>query len=312
MWIVKLALRKPYTVVVMAMLIVMLGGMSAWKSRTDIFPEIDLPIVTVIWTYKGMDTSEFEKRVVTYSEYSISSNVSNIRRMESQTLNGVGIIRIYFHPGTDVNGALAQVTATSQSIRTVMPSGIQPPIILRFNASSVPIMQLALSSKTMSESDMYDYGLYILRQQLSVVQGLTMPTPYGGVERQIQIDLNPELMRGRNISSKEISDAVNAFNLALPTGTAKIGDQQYPVTMNNSPLSANDFNRIPIKTVDGTTIFIGDVAQARDGFATQTTMVRHDGNRGVLVTLLKNGDASTLDIVGKVKEMLPGIKADSS
>lgn len=309
MWIVKLALRKPYTFIVMSLLITLLGGLSAWKARTDIFPEIDLPIVTVIWTYKGMDTTEFEKRVVTYSEYSISSNVSNIRRMESQILNGVGIIRIYFHPGTDVNGALAQVTAVSQAIRTVMPPGIQPPIILRFNASSVPILQLALSSKTMSESEMYDYGLYILRQQISVVQGVTMPTPYGGVERQIQIDLNPELMRARNVSSKEISDAINAYNLPLPTGTAKIGDQQYPVTMNNTPLTPEDFNRIPIKSLGNTTIFLGDVAQARDGFATQTTMVRKDGNRGVLVTLLKNGDASTLDIVNQVKEMMPGIKA---
>ncbi|WP_020469531.1 efflux RND transporter permease subunit [Zavarzinella formosa] len=309
MWIVKLALRRPYTFVVVALLILVLGILSARRARTDIFPEVDLPVVTVIWTYRGMDTTEFEKRVTTYSEYAISANVNNIKRMESQTLNGVSVIRIFFHPGTDVNAALAQVTATSQSIRQVMPPGIQPPIILRFNASSVPVLQLALSSKTMSESDVYNYGLYTLRQQLSIIPGITLPTPYGGVERQIQVDLDPELMRARGVSAKDVSDAVNANNLAAPTGTAKIGDQQYPVTLNNTPPVADAFNAIPIKTVNGTTIYMRDVAQVRDGFQAQTTVVRRDGTRGVLVTLLKNGDASTLDLVRLVKAVMPTIQA---
>ncbi len=309
MWIVKLALRRPYTFVVAALLIFVLGVLSARAARTDVFPEVDLPVVTVIWTYRGMDASEFEKRVTTYSEYAISSNVNNIQRMESQTVTGVSVIRIYFHPGTDVNGALSQVTAVSQAIRQVMPPGIQPPIILRFNASSVPIVQIALSSKTMSESEMYDYGLYVLRQQLSTVPGLTMPTPYGGVERQIQVDLDPELMRGRGVSPKEVADAVNAHNLAFPTGTAKIGDLQYPVTMNNTPAAADAFNAIPIKTVNGTTVYMRDVAQVRDGFQAQTTVVRRDGTRGVLVTLLKNGDASTLDVVTRVKEKMATVRA---
>ena len=309
MWIVKLALRRPHTFIVAALLILVFGILSARNARTDVFPEVDLPVVTVIWTYRGMDATEFEKRVTTYSEYAISSNVNNIKRMESQTVTGVSIIRIYFHPGTDVNGSLSQVTAVSQAIRQVMPPNIQPPIILRFNASSVPIVQIALSSKTMSESEMYDYGLYILRQQLSTVPGLTMPTPAGGVERQIQVDLDVELMRGRGVSAKEVADSINAHNLALPTGTAKIGDQQYPVTMNNTPLAADAFNTIPIKTVNGTTIYMRDVAQVRDGFQAQTTVVRRDGTRGVLVTLLKNGEASTLDVVHRVKEKMPTIKA---
>ncbi|QEL16234.1 efflux RND transporter permease subunit [Limnoglobus roseus] len=309
MWIVKLALRRPYTFVVAALLILVLGALSARRARTDIFPEVDLPVVTVIWTYRGMDTTEFEKRVTTYSEYAISSNVNNIRRMESQTVNGVSVIRIHFHPGSDVNAAVAQVTAVSQAIRQVMPPGIQPPIILRFNASSVPVLQLAMSSPTMAESDIYNYGLYILRQQLSTIPGITLPTPYGGVERQIQVDLNPELMRARGVSAKDVSDAMNAYNLAAPTGTAKIGDQQYPVTLNNTPLAADAFNAIPIKTIGGTTIYVRDVAQVRDGFQSQTTVVRRDGTRGVLITLLKNGDASTLDLVKAVKAALPTIQA---
>lgn len=311
MWIVKLALRKPYTFVVAALLILVLGILSARRARVDIFPEVDLPVITMIWTYRGMDTAEFEKRVTTYAEYAVSSNVNNIRRMESQTVNGVAVIRIYFQPGADVNSAMAQVTAVGQAIRQVMPPGIQPPIILRFNASSVPILQLALSSKTMTESEMYDYGLYILRQQLSTVPGITLPTPYGGVERQIQVDLDPELMRARGVSAKEVADAVNAYNLAAPTGVAKIGDQQYPVTLNNTPLAADAFNAIPIKTINNTTIYMRDVAQVRDGFQAQTTVVRRDGTRGVLVTLLKNGDASTLDVVNQVKEALPTIKASA-
>lgn len=309
MWIVRLALRRPYTFVVAALLILVLGGLAARNARTDIFPEVELPVITMIWTYRGMDPTEFEKRVTTYSEYATSSNVNNIKRMESQTVAGVAVIRIFFHPGTDVNAALSQVTAVSQAIRQVMPPGIQPPIILKFNASSVPILQLALSSKTMPEAEMYDYGLYILRQQLSVVQGLTLPTPYGGVERQVQVDLDQELMRARSVSAKDVSDAINAHNLAFPTGTAKVGDQQFPVTMNNTPSAADAFNQIPVRTVDGTTIFIRDVAQVRDGFQSQTTVVRRDGTRGVLISLLKNGDASTLDIVGQVKAMMPTIQA---
>jgi multidrug efflux pump subunit AcrB len=309
MWIVQLALKRPYTFAVMALLIVVIGVTSVSQMRTDIFPEIDIPVVTVIWTYKGMETSEVERRITTYSEYAISSNVNDIKRMESQTLNGVAVIKIYFHPGVDIGTALSQVTSVSQAIRAVMPPGIQPPIIVRFNASSVPILQIGLSSDTMSEEEVYDYGLFLLRNQLSTVRGLTMPTPYGGRERQVMVDLDPRLLQAKGISPKEVADAISAYNLAAPTGVARIDTHEYPVTLNNTPLSPDSFNNIPVKVVGGATIYMRDVAQVRDGSQSQTTIVRRNGSRGALVTLLKNGNASTLDIVGQVKKMMPQMKA---
>jgi CzcA family heavy metal efflux pump len=307
MWIVQLALKRPYTFVVLALLIVIMGVTSVRQMRTDIFPEIDIPVVTVIWTYKGMETSEVERRITTYSEYAISSNVNDIKRIESQTLNGVAVIKIHFHPGVDIGVALSQVTSVSQAIRALMPPGIQPPIIVRYNASSVPILQIGLSSESMSEEEVYDYGLYILRTQLSTVQGLTMPTPSGGRERQVMVDLDPQLLQAKGISPKEVADAINANNLAYPTGVARIDTQEYPVTLNNTPLSPAAFNEIPVKVVNGATIYMRDVAQVRDGSTTQTTIVRRNGDRGALVTLLKNGNASTLDIVNQVKGMMPAI-----
>src|SRR6187399_395046 len=309
MWIVQLALKRPYTFAVMALLILVLGATSIRQMRTDIFPEIDIPVITVIWTYKGMETSEVERRITTYSEYAITSNVNDIRRVESQTLNGVAVIRIHFHPGVDIGTAMAQVTATSQSIRAVMPPGIQPPIVVRYNASSVPILQVSLSSDTMSEEEVYDYALYILRTQLSTVQGLTMPTPYGGRERQIMVDLDPQLLQAKGLSPKEVADAINAYNLASPTGVARIDTHEYPVTLNNTPLSPESFNDIPLKVINGATIHLRDVAQVRDGAQAQTTVVRRNGSRGALVTLLKNGNASTLDIVNQVKQIMPQIQA---
>lgn len=309
MWIVRLALQRPYTFVVMALLIVVLGATSINQMRTDIFPEIEIPVVNVIWTFKGMESSELEKRVTTYSEYAYTSNVTDIKRVESQTLNGVAVIKIYFHPSVDIATALSQVTSASQAIRALMPPGIQPPIILRFNASSVPILQISLSSETMSEEDVYDYGLYILRTQLSVVQGLTMPTPYGGRERQVMVDIDPKLLQAKGISPKEVADAINAYNLAAPTGVARIDTHEYPVTLNNTPTSPESFNEIPLKVVNGATIYLRDVAQVRDGSQAQNTVVRRNGSRGALVTLLKNGNASTLDIVNQVKEMMPEIRA---
>ncbi|MDP1798707.1 MAG: efflux RND transporter permease subunit [Planctomycetaceae bacterium] len=311
MWIVRLALQRPYTFVVMALLIGVLGVTSISQMRTDIFPEIDIPVVTVIWTYKGMESSELERRITTYSEYALSSNVNDIKRMESQSLNGVGVIKIYFHQGANIGTALSQVTAVAQAIRAVMPPGIQPPVIVRFNASSVPILQVGLSSDTLSEESVYDYGLYILRTQLSTVQGLTMPTPYGGRERQVMVDLDPHLLNAKGISPKDVADAINAYNLAYPTGVARIDTHEYPVTMNNTPLTPDSFNDIPIKVVGGATITMRDVAQVRDGSNAQTTIVRRNGSRGALVTLLKNGNASTLDIVNQVKAKMPEIIASA-
>jgi CzcA family heavy metal efflux pump len=309
MWIVQLALKRPYTFVVMSLLIIVLGVTAIRQMRTDIFPEIDIPVITVIWTYKGMEASEVERRITTYSEYATSSNVNDIKRIESQTLNGVAVVKIYFHPRVNIGVAMAQVTSLSQAIRALMPPGIQPPIIVRYNASSVPIVQIGLSSETMSEEEVYDYGLYILRNQLSTIQGLTIPTPYGGRERQIMVDIDPQLLQAKGISPKEVADAINAYNLAYPTGVARIGENEYPVTLNNTPVTPQTFNDIPIKTIGNATIYMRDVAQVRDGSTTQSTVVRRNGTRGALVMLLKNGNASTLDIVNQVKTMLPNIKA---
>jgi multidrug efflux pump subunit AcrB len=309
MWIVQLALRRPYTFAVLALLIVVLGVVSIWQTRTDIFPEIDIPVITVIWTYKGMDTEEFERRITTFSEYATAGNVNDIRKIESQTVNGIAVIRVHFHPGTDVGVAMSQVTSVSQAIRQIMPPSVQPPIIIRFNASSVPILQLSLSSDTMSETEVYDYALWKLRTQLSVIRGLTLPSPYGGKERQIMVDLDAQAMRSYGVSAREIANAVNAYNLAYPTGVARIGEREYPVTLNNTPPSAAAFNTIPIKVANGATVFMRDVAHVRDGFPTQTTVVHRDGKRGALLTILKNGNASTLDIVRQVKEKLPEIRA---
>src|SRR5262249_34524850 len=309
MWIVNLALRRPYTFVVMALLILVLGGLSVSWMRTDIFPEIDIPVITVIWTYKGMDAEEFEKRITTFSEYAIASNVNDIRKLESQTVNGVAVLKIFFHPGTDVGVAMSQVTSVSQAIRQIMPPSVQPPIILRFNASSVPILQLSLSSDTLSEAEVYDYALWQLRTQLSTIRGLTLPAPYGGKERQIMVDLDTKAMQSYGVSAREVADAVNAYNLAYPTGVARIGSREYPDSLNNTPKSASAFNDIPIKVVKDTTVYMRDIASVRDGFTTQTTLVRRDGQRGALVTILKSGSASTLDIVNDVKALLPSLRA---
>ena len=308
MWIVRLALRRPYTFAVMALLIILIGGVAIYQTPTDIFPEIDIPVITVIWTYKGMATEEVERRITTFSEFSIGGNVNDIRRIESQTVNGVSVIKIFFHPNVRVEAALAQVAAISQQIRAIMPPSVQPPVILRFNASSVPILQISLSSKVLSEAEVYDYAMWQMRQRLLVIRGLTIPSPYGGMEREVMVDLDPELLRARGVSAKDVADAINAYNLALPTGVVRIDVQQYPVTLNNSPLTTAAFNDIPVKQSNGATIYLRDVAQVRDGYNPQTTVVRRDGNRGALVTILKNGGASTLDIIRQVKEMMPSIR----
>jgi multidrug efflux pump subunit AcrB len=235
--------------------------------------------------------------------------VNDIKRVESQTLNGVAVIKIHFHPGVDIGTALSQVTAVVQAIRALMPPGIQPPVVVRFNASSVPILQIGVSSENMSEEAVYDYGLYVLRTQLSTVQGLTMPTPYGGRERQVMVDIDPQLLQAKGLSPKDVADAINAYNLAFPTGVARIDTHEYPVTLNNTPITPDSFNNIPVKVIGGATVHMRDVAQVRDGSTSQTTIVRRNGSRGALVTLLKNGNASTLDIVNQVKNIMPQIQA---
>ena len=256
MWIVKLALRKPYTFVVMSLLIALLGIGAALTTPTDIFPKVDIPVINVVWLYRGLPTPDMEKQITIFSEYSTSSAVSNVKNIESQTLSGIAVIKIYFHPGADIAAALAEVSAVSQTILRRMPPGTNPPFILRYNASSVPILQLSISSKTRSESELYDWALYNLRQQLAVVQGTRLPLPYGGTPRQITVDLDPQALQANGISPQDVNAAINAQNLTLPTGSAKIGEQDYTVSLNSSPEAAIGLNDIPVKRVNGRTIFL--------------------------------------------------------
>src|SRR5687768_8620413 len=309
MWIVRLALRRPYTFIVMGLVIVMLGVAAIRRTPTDIFPNIDIPVVSIVWTYGGLSTEEMEQHITTFSEFSTSFAVSNIRNIESQTTNGVAVIKIYFQPDVDIAAATAQVTGVAQTILRRMPPGTNPPFIVRYNASSVPILQMSLSSDRHSEGELYDYGIYRIRQQIAVVQGTTFPLPYGGVARQVTVDLDPEQLRAYNIAPQEVNAAINAQNLTLPTGTAKIGEQEYSVGLNSSPATIAALNDVPIKQVDGKTIFIRDVANVRDGFAVQTQVVRENGRKGVLLTVLKNGNSSTLEIADQVKQLLPSIQA---
>jgi multidrug efflux pump subunit AcrB len=309
MWIVKLALRRPYTFVVMALLILLLGIASIKKMPTDIFPEIDIPVVSVVWQYPGLSPDQMAKQITTFSEYTISSAVDNVKNIESQTLAGVSVIRIFFQPNVRIDSAIAQVTAVSQTILRRMPPGTQPPFIIRYNASSVPILQLALGSKTLSEAQLYDYGIYRVRQAIAPVRGATLPLPYGGKPRQIMVDLDPQALLGKGLSPLDVSNAINAQNLTLPTGTTKIGEREFIVGLNASPDTVAALNDVPIKQVNGSMVYIRDVAHVRDGFAVQTNVVRQDGFRSALLTILKNGGASTLDIVNQIKGLLPSMRA---
>jgi CzcA family heavy metal efflux pump len=309
MWIVRLALRRPYTFIVMALLILLLGITSIKTTPTDIFPEIDIPVVTVVWQYPGLSPDQMAKQITTFSEYTISSAVDNVKNIESQTLAGVATIRIFFQPNVRIDSAIAQVTAVSQTILRRMPPGTQPPFIIRYNASSVPILQLALGSKTLSEAQLYDYGIYRVRQAIAPVRGATLPLPYGGKPRQIMVDLDPQALLAKGLSPLDVSNAVNAQNLTLPTGTTKIGTSEFIVGLNASPDTVAAINDVPIKQVNGSMVYIRDIGHVRDGFAVQTNVVRKDGSRSALLTILKNGGASTLDVVNQVKALLPGMRA---
>jgi multidrug efflux pump subunit AcrB len=309
MWIVRLALNRPYTFVVLALLIVVLGTTIIQQTPTDIFPNIDIPVISVIWNYRGLSTRDMESQMTIFSEYSISSVVSDIKNIESQTLNGVAVIKIYFHPTVKIDAATAQVTAVSQTILRRMPPGTQPPFIIRYNASNVPILQLSLSSKTLSEAQLYDYGIYKIRQQIAVVQGTSLPLPYGGKPRQIMVDLDPEALLANGLSAQDVNTAVTAQNFTLPTGTAKIGEADYSIALNSSPDVVQALNDVPVRVTRGKTIYLRDVAQVHDGFQVQTNVVRQEGRRSVLLTVLKSGSASTLDIAERVKALLPSMRA---
>ncbi len=312
MGIVRFALRFPHTFYVVAALILFLGVAAIRSMPTDIFPVIRIPVVTVIWSYTGLTTPEMEQRVSTYSQYSISANVNGIKNMEAQTLNGLSIQKIYFQPDVNLDLAIAQIVSATNAIRALMPPGIQPPIVVQFNASSVPVLQLSLNSDNLNEQQLYDFGIYRVRQQLAPVPGVTLPTPAGGKYRQIMVDIDPDKLLSRGLTPLDIVDIVNAVNtqnLTLPSGTAKIGDTQYTVRTNATPATINDLNQMPVKFANGATILLKDVAQVRDGSLVQQNIVRDNGHRSVLLSVIKNGNASTLAVVNGVKKALEATRA---
>src|SRR5271163_601974 len=304
MGIVRFALRLPHTFYVLALLILFLGSIALRTMPMDIFPQIDIPVVTVIWQYTGLSTTEMEQRVTTYSQYSISASVNNIRDMEAQSFNGISVTKIYFQPDVNLDLAIAQIVSGTNAIRALMPAGIEPPIIVQFNASSVPVLQISLTSDTLSEQQLYDYGIYNLRQRLAPIHGVTLPTPAGGKYRQIMVDLDPTKLQAKGLTPLDIVNAVDAQNLTLPSGTAKIGDIQYGVRTNALPATIDELNQIPLKVDNGATVFMRDIAQVRDGNLVQQNVVRSDGRRAVLLSVIKNGNASTVDVVKQVKAAL--------
>jgi len=306
--IVRLALRRPYTFVVMAILIVIFGTLAAIRTPTDIFPDIRIPVIAAVWTYRGMSPDDMAGRVIYYYERQLSTAVNDIEHIESQSLSGVGIVKIFFRPGVDIRTATAQVTSLSQTVLKQMPPGITPPLILNYNASTVPILQLGLSSPALAEKDIFDLGQNFIRPALAEVQGAAVPSPYGGKERQIQIDLDPQALQADGLSAQDLEAALAAQNQIIPAGTVKVGQFEYNVKLNNSPALIDELNSLPVKQVGNATIYMRDVAHVRDGAPPQRNVVRMDGRRGVLMTILKSGTASTLDIVDSVKALLPRLK----
>ncbi len=309
MWIVRLALDRPYTFIVMAILILFLGVTAVVTTPTDIFPNIDIPVINVIWTYSGLPTEEMEKRITVYSEF-VLAIVNDVKSIESQTLNGVATIKIYFQPQVRLDAATAQVASAVQAIQFRLPPSIHPPWILRFGASTVPIIQLALSSKTLNEAALYDYGLFRVRTQLSTVPGTLLPAPYGGKVRQIMVDLDQNRLLSKGLTPMDVNNALNTQNLTLPSGEAKIGKRDYTVSVNSSPRDALDLNDAPVKLVNGSVVYMRDVAHVRDGYAVQQNAVRKDGQPAVLLSIMKTGSVSTLDIVDQIKnKVLPVTRA---
>ncbi|MGA2115661.1 MAG: efflux RND transporter permease subunit [Bryobacteraceae bacterium] len=309
MWIVKLAIRRPYTFVVMALLIAILGAASIVTMPVDIFPYIDIPVVSIVWSYTGLTPEEMEKRMITIFERSLTTTVNDIEHMESQSYSGVAVVRVYFQPNAKVDMALAQVTAQSQTLLRIFPPGTTPPSIIKYDASSVPILQLALGSKTLSEQELFDLGLNFIRTQLATVRGAAVPLPYGGKFRSVMVDLIPDQLYAKGLSPVDVSNLLGNQSLILPAGDAKIGPRDYQVRLNNSPRVLADMNNMPLKIVNGAPIYVRDVAQVRDGYNVQTSIVRTNGTRGALVTVLRSGQASTLAVVNAVKKTLPRILA---
>jgi multidrug efflux pump subunit AcrB len=308
MWIVRLALRNPYTIAIACFVLVLMAVLSGQRMAVDIFPLIDIPVVAVVWTYPGMLPRDMEARVVLLSERNMSSTVNGISRIESQSEGGVGLIKVYFQPGTNIATAIAQIVSSSQTAIKAMPPGITPPYVIQANASNVPVAQLTLSSATLPEQQIADYGQNFIRLRLFTIPGLSTPQPYGGKIREITIDVDPNALNSKGLSAQDVLAALQESNIILPAGTARIGTREYDVSMNSSPADVAAFNTIPIKVVNGAEVTIGDVARVRDGYAEQTNIVRVDGRRAAYLTILKKADASTLAVVEAARAMIPKIK----
>jgi multidrug efflux pump subunit AcrB len=309
MWIVKIALDRPLTFIVLALLLLILGPLAILRTPTDIFPNIDIPVVSVVWQYTGLPAEEMNNRIVTGFERSLTTTVNDIEHTETTSLNGVGLIKIFFQPNVKVDMAVAQVTAISQTLLKQMPAGETPPLILVYNASTVPVLQFALSSKELSETTIFDDANQIVRTYVTSVRGAATPYPYGGKQRQVQVDINPQALLAHRLSPSSVVTAIANQNLILPAGTEKIGDTEYSIRLNGSPLNVDELNNAPIQTVNGITTYVRDVAHVHDGSPPQTNVVRVNGQRAVLMSILKIGDASTLDIVDSLQHMLPAIRA---
>lgn len=305
MSMVELALRRPYTFIVMAMLIVLATPLVLMKMATDIFPEINIPVISIIWNYNGLSAQEMGQRIASQNERGLTTVVSDIEHIESQSLAGVSVIKVFFQPNANIQNAIAQVVASVQSQLRQMPPGITPPLVIKYSASSIPVMQLALSSPTLPEQSLFDVAINTLRPQLITIPGVAVPYPYGGKSRLISVDLDTRALQARGLSPVDVVNAVNAQNLILPSGTAKFGATEYTVKMNGSPEAVAGLNELPVRTNNGATTYLKDVAYVRDGFSPQTNVVRQDGVRGVLLSVLKNGGASTLDIVNNLRSLLP-------
>src|SRR6202040_3066225 len=304
MWIVRLALSRPYTFIVMAMVIVLLTAVVLLRTPTDIFPEINIPVISLVWKYQGLEPQEMEQRITSNSERAVTTLVNDFEHIESQSLNGTSIVKIYFQPTANIQTALAQTTAIVQTILFSLPPGTTPPLVAIFSASTVPVIQIGLTSDNLSEQALFDYGNNFIRTQLATVQGAALPFPYGGKQRLVSVDLDSPALQAKGLSPVDNVNAVNSQNLILPTGTAKLGTLEYTVQMNGSPQTIAGLNDLPIRTVNGATIYMRDVAHIRDGFSPQTNVVRANGQRGVLMATYKTGSASTLDIVKRVKQTL--------
>jgi multidrug efflux pump subunit AcrB len=308
MWIVQLALRRPYTFVVASLLVILLGVTASSRMPKDIFPEIDIPVVTTIWTYSGLSAQDMERQITTFAEFALNNNVNEIRSIESQTLPGLAVVKVSFQPGTNIDGAIAQVTAVSQTILRRMPPGTNPPLVIRYNAASVPILQMALASSTASEAALEDFGRIAFRQKMSGIVGMTLPLPIGGKVRQIMVDLDPELLQAHAVTADDVARALSAQNFTLPAGATRLGDSEMAVQLNSSPDSVAAINDLPVRSTSDSTLFIRDVANVRDGYAIQTQIARLDGNRSSIITILKRGGASTLNIVAEVLSRLPSLR----